>query len=75
MRVQPNTPTASPFQVEDWKEIGDNRKFSDSKFLARVDEHGRAEPVCAEKGPALVGLGNLMRWNLIIHPHAGLEFA
>jgi hypothetical protein len=30
------------------------------------------EPIVAETGPLLAGMGNLQRWGLAVHPHSGL---
>jgi hypothetical protein len=40
-----------------------------------IIEHTTIEPICAENGPLLVGLGNFMRWNLMVHPRTRLEMA
>lgn len=74
-RVRPNTPDANPCRVGEWTVVGDNQKFFNPDSLARVQEHTTIEPICVENGPLLVGLGNFMRWNLMVHPRTGLEMA
>jgi hypothetical protein len=73
-RIQPNTPNADLCRIADWTIVGDNKMFVRPEFLARAQEHTTIEPICAEKGPLLVGLGNPLCDGIPSSTH-GLEIA
>jgi hypothetical protein len=71
-RVTPKIKKASPWCVADWIRDSDDKKFSTEEFLAAVNDPAKLEPIMAESGPPLAGMGNFQRWGLAVDPYQGL---
>lgn len=73
VRVSPKQMNPDPSNLRHWSRPNTSPSWmSAPEMVEKMYNYFVVEPIAANPGPTLIGLSNMQRWNLSIHPMDGL---